>query len=203
MDAELSQLAEMRQVAFDLGMAFGAAAKAEDDLDRKLVLLDAFHRSFASVRLSIALRMRIEREARRPAAEAERPEGVERPEPLDAEERPERPDHDDERDREREGERVSLPILLRTLGRVADDAGTLLPQAAELPTLRELLARVKDGAPAPSQPQAQPGPLQTPQPAAGALRARLAGSTTTLTLAPPGPLPRAGPPPHRSTGPPR
>lgn len=198
MKAELSQLAEMRQVAFDLGMVFGRAAQAEDDLDRKLALMDAYLRSFASVRLSIALKMRLEREVGRPAAvearpeapETERPE-TERPEPL------ERPERYDERDRDRDTERVSLPILLRTLSHVADDAERLTPQAAELPTLRELLDRVK----APAEPR----PAAVPRPAAGVLRARLTGSTTTLTLTPPpprplGPLPRTGPP--RPTGPP-
>ena len=174
----------MRQIAFDLGMAFGQAAMAEDDLDRKLTLFDAYHRSFSSVRLSIALKMRIEREARmslrdRPRPEIERDEA---PEPLESE----RPERFDDRERERDRERVSLPILLRTLGRVADDAETLLPGAAQLPTLREILARVK----------AEPA-------AASPLRARLSGGTATLTLTrPPGPLSLRSVPPRRSTGPP-
>jgi hypothetical protein len=180
---EAAQLDQMREVAFRLGMSFGEAAMAEDDFDRKLALFDAFHRSFASVRLSIALKMRLEREARLPPRvehpETERLE-VERPEAA------ERPERYDERDRDRETERASFPLLLRTLSRVADDAQALLPEAAELPSLRELLAQ--------AQPAAQP------RPAATALRARLAGSATTQVLirppAPPSLLPR------RSTGPP-
>jgi len=191
-EAAAAQLDEMRNAAQALGMAFAKAAQAEDDLDRKLVLLDAFHRSFASVRLSIALALRIEREARMPArVEIERPET----EPLDVEraEAPERPERYDERDRDREAERASFPLLLRTLGRVADDARALLPQAAQLPTLRELLDRVG----------AQPA-AATPNPVAAPLRSRLSGGTATLTLPPPhrpGALPNGLP--RRSTGPPR
>lgn len=195
MSAEISQLDQMREVAFGLGMGFGQAAMAEDDLDRRLILFDAFHRGFASVRLSIALKMRLDREARRPVGERDEPEieRDERPEPLEIE----RPERFDERERDRETERVSLPILLRTLGRVADDAETLLPQAAELPTLRELLARVK-AQPAPAAPPSKPPPSP--------LRARLSGGTAALTLtAPPRPSPPGLPglPPRRSTGPPR
>lgn len=192
MEAEAAQLDEMRNAAHGLGMAFAQAAEAEDDLDRKLILFDAFHRSFASVRLSIALALRLKREARMPARiETERPES----EPLDLEraEAPERPERYDERDRDREAERASFPLLLRTLGRVADDAQALLPQAAELPTLRELLTRV-GGQPAAAAAQ----PVATP------LRARLSGGAATLTLPPPHrPGGLADSLPRRSTGPPR
>jgi hypothetical protein len=184
---EAAQLDDLRNAAHGLGMAFARAAMAEDDFDRKLALFDAFHRSSASVRLSIALKMRLQREARLPPrVEIERPETehleVERPEAA------ERPERYDERDRDRETERASFPLLLRTLSRVAHDAQALLPQAAELPSLRELLAQAK------AQPAAQP------RPAATALRTRLAGSATTQVLIrPPAP---PGPPPRRSTGPP-
>lgn len=199
---ETRQLDEMRQAAFGLGMAFAQAAMAEDDLDRKLRLFDAYHRSFASVRLSIALAMRLRQEARlalrADAPQAAREIEIERdeaPEPSDHAGRPERYD---ERDRDRETERASLPLLLRTLEQVADDARALTPQAAELPTLHELLDRVR-GQPAPAKPAA------APTQASSALRARLSGGTAALTLAapvirPPG-LP--GLPLRRSTGPPR
>lgn len=197
---ETAQLDVMRQAAFGLGMGFARAAEVEGDLDRKLRLFDAFHRSFASVRLSIALAMRLGREARL-SAEPERAEReVERAEALERPDHPERPERYDERDRERDRETASLPILLRTLERVADDAQTLLPRAAELPTLRELLDRVR----------AEPAP-PTPSPptstrAASPLRARLSGGTATLTLTPasrPGLPGLPGVPPRRSTGPPR
>src|SRR5688572_18026414 len=101
MTADTRQLDEMRQAAYGLGMAFARAAEAEGDLDRKLQLFDAFHRSFASVRLSIALAMRLRREALEPArTEPERAEReVERPEAL---ERPDYVERYDERDRDRE-----------------------------------------------------------------------------------------------------
>ena len=190
MEADAAQLDDMRNAAHALGMAFAQAAQAEGDLDRKLTLFDAFHRSFASVRLSIALKMRLAREARTPPRlEAERAETerleVERPEGM------ERPDYYDERDRDRETERASFPLLLRTLSRVADDAQALLPQAAELPTLRELLTQVK------TQPAATAKPAP---PGASPLRARLTGSTATQVLIRP-PTP-PGSPPRRSTGPP-
>lgn len=199
MTSELRQLEEMRQAAHGLGLGFAQAAQAEGDLDRKLLLFDAFQRGFASVRLSIALAMRLRSEARRPAPtepaehEDERAEAPERPDP------PERPERYDERERERDrdSERASLPLLLRTLTSVADDARALTPQAAELPTLTELLDRVR------AQP-ATPSPHPSP-PSSSALRARLAGGTAALTLSPPprGPLPGLpGAAPRRSTGPP-
>lgn len=197
----------MRDAAYELSMAFAQAARAEDDLDRKLTLFDAFHRGCASVRLSIALRMRLDRETRtqlRPGialAEAERPETerpeVERPE-VERSDAVERPERYDERDRDRETERVSFPLLLRTLRGVAHDAETLLPQAAELPTLRELLASVSDRpAPTPAEPTAPARPLSK---AAAPLRERLAGSASTQVLI--RPAARPGPPPRRATGPP-
>jgi len=175
----LQQLAEMRASAFRLGQAFAAGAEVAQDLDRKLQLFDAFHRSFASVRLAIVLELRLKKGL--PAdREAERAEPPERDPPEH--DRPERLDYT-ERDRDRETERASLPLLLRTLERVATDAETLLPgpPPAELPSLRELLARVKATAPS--------GPP---------LRTRLAGSATTQVLA----RPSDGPPPRRATGPP-
>ena len=197
MTTDTRQLDDMREAAYGLGMVFARAAEAEGDLDRKLQLFDAFQRGFASVRLSIALAMRLRREAQAPArVEIER--DGERDEALERSDAPERPERYDERDRDRESERASLPLLLRTLERVADDAQALMPQAAELPTLREILDRVR------AQP-AQPSP-KAPAQAASPLRTRLSGGTAALTLARP-PEPRLpslpGASPRRSTGPPR
>jgi hypothetical protein len=200
MTTDTRQLDDMREAAYGLGMAFARAAEAEGDLDRKLQLFDAFHRSFASVRLSIALAMRLRREAQAPArVETERDErDEERDEALERSDAPERAERYDERDRDRESERASLPLLLRTLERVADDAQALMPQAAELPTLRELLDRVRAEPAAPAPPAAPPS--------SGALRTRLSGGTAALTLLPksgPSGLPgRPGAPSRRSTGPP-
>lgn len=102
-----------------------------------------------------------------------------------------------EGDREREREPASLPVLLSSLASVAADATALPgPQPAALPTLRELLARVKSE----TVPTARP-------PSNGALRARLAGSATTpafalASSAPPHPSGRVTPR-LRATGPPR
>lgn len=224
MSAEIDQLDAMREAAFGLGMGFAQAAEVEGDLGRRLQLFEAFNLSFASVRLAIALAMRVRREGRLPPpsalAESARPQlepEVERPEALERPEPPERITYD-ERDRDREAERVSLPILLRTLARVADDAGTLTPGAAELPGLRELLDRLG----APSRPTPGPstsGPStsrshspSTPPSPGGALRARLSGGTAALTLSPRPPdgsdlstglSPGFRPGAPRSTGPPR
>jgi hypothetical protein len=171
------RLEEMREVAFRLGMAFGQGAEQTEDLDRKLKLFEAFHQCFASVRLAIALDLRLRKTPAEVAArETERPEALER-EPLEIE-RAERLEYT-ERDRDRETERASFPLLLRKLEHIAGQAEQLLPQAAELPTLRELLAQVK----------AQP-PADIP------LRSRLAGSATALLARP------SGTPFRRATGPP-
>lgn len=88
-------------------------------------------------------------------------------------------------------------MLLSSLASVAADATALPgPQPAALPTLRELLARVKSE----TVPTARP-------PSNGALRARLAGSATTpafalASSAPPHPSGRVTPR-LRATGPPR
>lgn len=200
--AEIRQLEAMREAAFGLGMGFARAAEGEDDLDRKLRLFDAFNRSCASVRLSIALALRLQREARLALrGDREPDERDDAREPPDWIEPADGAESYDERDRERET--ASLPRLLNTLRSVADDAEALMPQAAELPSLRDLLDRV-GARPAPKP--ATPAPPPGPPPGPNALRARLSGGTAALTLAPrprpalPG-LP--GLPPRRSTGPPR
>jgi hypothetical protein len=218
MEAEARQLDDLRQVAYRLGMAFGQAAEIEGDFDRKLQLFDAFHRGFASVRLSIALAMRWAREGRLPARtiaepterEGERLEVLERP---DYPERPDfevRPERYTERDRDREAERASLPLLLRTLDSVADDAQALLPAVADLPTLRELLDQIRGPSAVPAATSGSaPTAIQAGKPSSGRspspLRARLTGGTATLARPPslgldlPG-LPQALQ--RRSTGPP-
>jgi|GEM_PF-1085800 len=224
-------LSEMSDCAYRLGVAVAARAEATEDWGRKLELIQVFDRCFFSVRVSIALQLRLRREA---GAEARAPQGVaqrtetERDEGLEIEraealERPDGPDdvtHDDvtrggdaglytERDRDRETERASLPLLLSTLNGVADAAGALPgPAPAALPALRELLARVGAETPAALRAPTPRANAQTGSPAnarinllAGAragpaapLRTRLAGSAVA-TL-------EAGPP-LRATGPPR
>ncbi|WP_331090185.1 hypothetical protein [Phenylobacterium sp.] len=175
----------MRGVAFRLGMALGGEAERVSDLDRKLKLFEAFHQCFASVRLSIALDLRLKKAPAQPA-EAEQRES-ERDEAPDWNERPERSDALHYTERDRETERASFPRLLRTLNGVLSDAEQLLPDAPEVPQLRTLLAKAKP----------EPAPVRPPP--SRDLRSRLAASTTTQVLTRPG---LRTPPPRRSTGPP-
>ena len=205
-DPRLAMLADMGACAYRLGMAFGAQAERAQTTADKLQYFQLFDRCFFAVRVGIALELRLKREAGQGAASRDRedraerdPPENERAEPLELE-RPERLEYT-ERDREREAEGASLPLLLRTLEGVAADAAALpgLPPAA-LPTLQDLLARFSsDPVAAPRSGGAQP------------LRARLTGSAAplaagpavgqTLMLSPP--APRGGPPLRRATGPPR
>lgn len=203
-------LCEMSDCAYRLGVAVAARAEATEDWGRKLELIQVFDRCFFSVRVSIALQLRLRREA---GAEARAPQGVstrgmtERDEGLEIEraealERPDAPDDvtpDDaglytERDRDREGERAGLPLLLSTLNGVANAADSLPgPAPAALPALRELLARV--GAETPAAP-ARASPAPAP---AVPIRARLAGSAGLQVLVPPAPSLAV----RHATGPPR
>jgi hypothetical protein len=207
-DPRSAMLADMGACAYRLGMAFGAEAERAQTTADKLQYVQLFDRCFFAVRVGIALELRLEREARRAgasrhsddlAARAERdPPEDERAEPLELE-RPETLEYT-ERDREREAEGASLPLLLRTLEAVAADAKALPgPPPAALPTLQDLLARFSSG------------PVPAPRPGgARPLRARLTGSAAalaarpaaaqTLTLSPP---PRAPSMARGATGPPR
>jgi hypothetical protein len=193
------QLHELQQVATRLGLAFGREAEAAETPAERVALFNLFDRCFFSVRVSIALQLRLRQEARR----AEREDGrtdrddaeTERDEAPERAEASERPERCDERDRDRETERASLPLLLDTLdGVVAGAAALTGPAPAELPTLTDLLTRLR-GAP--------PAPVRTPPPRTRApLRARLTGSTTTILAPPPRPAGLPGLAPRRSTGPP-
>jgi len=157
-DPRIAMLAEMREPAFRLGMAFAAMAEAAEDVGRKIEFTELFSRCGFAVRVGIALELRLERmpsvrpEARVPATDRET---LER-EDLTDRDPPDRCDGFDpeyDRERDRETERASLPILLRTLeGVVADAANLPGPPPAELLTLRELLAKAK-AAPAPAAPR--------------------------------------------------
>ena len=189
--ASEAMLAEMGACAHRLGMAFGREAERAEGWARRLELFELFDRCFYGVRVAIALKLRLRRaavtelRAARPEtreAERERPET----EPLETEPR-ERLDAD----REREGERASLPLLIKTLkGVAADAAARPRPPPAELTALTALLSRT----PSPAGPAARP--------ASGALRSRLAGAAALPMTTPP---PRAGPLVRglAATGPPR
>ena len=165
------------------------------------------------MRVGIALELRLKREAGRGAANSDsddREDSAERPELAEQEfpehEGPERLEYT-ERDREREAEGASLPLLLRTLEGVAADAVALPgPPPAALPTLQDLLARFSSDAVAAPGRDSGPGGGQ-------ALRTRLTGSAAalaarpaagqTLTLSPPAPAMARDAPRRGARGPPR
>ncbi|WP_337186094.1 hypothetical protein [Phenylobacterium sp.] len=205
-------LTELGACAYRLGVAFAEQAEAEAVWARKLELFQLFDRCFSGFRISVALDLRLRQEARRHGATGARPTPSER-EPAEhppaEREAPERERVDYDRDRET----ATLPVLLKTLNGVVAAADALPgPPPAELPTLRELLARI--GATGASATQSPPG-SRPPDPGSGpgALRARLAGSAGVALArppdpprprTPPGPSPLAvprrpatGPPPHR------
>ena len=171
--------------AYRLGERFGAEAERAPAGDLKA--FELFERCFFAVRVATALQLRLWQTPSIPrdagAARADRPDAA-----LD---RGLARDRDSDRDREREP--ASLPLLLKTLDAVAEDAAALPgPAPADLPTLSELLAQLTS---APAKPTTATGQ---------GLRARLAGSATApqVTVPPP-----TRPSPilalHRATGPPR
>ena len=181
----------MADCAYRLGMAFGAAAEKAEGTGNWLEYFNAFDRCFFAVRVSIALELRLARTPAEPReAASDRETLIERPDPSEA-------DSDrgyDERDRDRETERASLPILLRTLEGVVADAERLPgPAPAELVTLRELIAHAK------ATPSLAPSGRT-----AQSLRSRLSGSGAA-TAPPPKLASNVGQilAARRATGPPR
>ena len=174
------RLDELSACAYRLAERFGAEAERAPAGD--LQAFELFERCFFAVRVATALQLRLwqtpsaVRDAG--AARADRPDAA-----LD---RGLARDRDTDRDREREP--ASLPLLLKTLEAVAEDAAALPgPAPAELPTLRELLAQLTS---APAKPTT-------------GLRARLAGSATgPLVTVPPPTRPSPILALHRATGPP-
>lgn len=203
-DPRSRQLSEMAECAYRLGMAFGAATEKAQGTDGWLAYFNAFDRCFFAMRVATALQLRLNRTLAEPhEAATDREALIDRPDPPETPgpetDGRERDRGDDERDRDRETERASLPILLRTLEGVAADAENLPgAEPAELLTLRELIAHAKA---APS-----PAASETAQ----SLRSRLTGSAAA-----PAPSPRphlasnvgqilaARHAPSRATGPPR
>ena len=163
-DPRCRQLSDMANCAYRLGMAFGAAAEKAQGTDQWLQYFNAFDRCFFSMRVSISLQLRLKRTPAEPReAASDREDLIDRPDPPETDS--EREERYDERDRDRETERASLPILLRTLEGVVADAEQLPgPEPAELPTLRELIAHAK-ATPSPDAPRT-----------AQSLRSRLTGS---------------------------
>jgi hypothetical protein len=219
-DPRSAMLSELSACAYRLGVVFGGEAERAEGTAGMLEYFRLFDRCFFAVRVATALELRLrrasaaapsdalgEREDRLDCADcAEGAEG-ERPEDegRDAADGDRAQDRDRERDQEREAEPASLPVLLRTLDGVAADAASLPgPEPAALPTLRELLTHVAHKAP----PETAREPASA-RPSSLGLRARLAGSTTAVTLQPAAkPSGRLGGltgglAPRRATGPPR
>jgi hypothetical protein len=195
-DPRVATLAEMSACAHRLGMAFAAEAEQAPDVARKVEFFQLFDRCFFSVRVAIGLELRLERNASarpEPREAASDREDLSDRDPPDGPERYE-PEYDRERDRETE--RASLPLLLRTLDGVVADAAKLPgPEPAELPTLRELLAHAK-AAPGTAVRPKRPETLRTRLSGSGAAMAssiapRLASNVGEVLAA------------RRATGPPR
>ena len=175
------RLDELSACAYRLGERFGA--EAERAPAGELQAFELFERCFFAVRVATALQLRLWQ-----TPGAARDAGAARADRSDAAlDRGLARDRDCDRDREREP--ASLPLLLKTLDAVAEDAAALPgPAPAELPTLSDLLAQLTT---APAKPTT-------------GLRARLAGSATAPLVTVPPPM---RPSPilalHRATGPPR
>ena len=176
----------LTQCAYRLGRAFAAEAERSHG-KAMLETYERFSRCFFSVRMGIALKLRLgrpqpvrsvtETETEREAVEREPSDHLTRAEPL-------------ERERDRETERASMPLLLNALETVAADAASLPgPAPAALLTLRELLATFAS-AQTPALAPAVPPPRPTGDP-----RTRLAATTSTSVL--------TAPPRRHATGPPR
>ena len=187
--AACERLVALSECASRLAERFGAEAERAPAGDYKA--FELFERCFFAVRVATSLQLRLWREpspaqdaGRQPAARTDR---------LDADLGLAARDRDQDRDRDREP--ASLPLLLKTLGGIAEDAAALPgPAPADLPTLRELLAQLTT----------DPVPVKPPPKPTTGLRARLAGSATApLVTVPPPPRPSPILALHRATGPPR
>ncbi len=183
----VEMLDALTQCAYRLGRAFAAEAERSHG-KAMLEACERFDRCFFSVRMGIALQIRLRRaepvyrevESEREPTEREPSDHHTATEPL-------------ERERDRETERASVPLLLNALETVAADAALLSgPAPAALLTLRELLATFSS---APAQTKVLARVVPSPKPA-GDLRIRLAATASASILTIP-------PPRRHATGPPR
>ena len=114
-DPRCARLSELSECAYRLGVAFGREAEQAEDTARKLEYFRLFDRCFFSVRVAIALELRLSRAP--VAAPAERDEDLaDRADPSederpDSETRLERERFEADRDREREVEAVAEAIF--------------------------------------------------------------------------------------------
>ena len=212
-DPRSARLSELSQCAYRLGLAFGREAEAAEEFERKLEYFRLFDRCFFSVRVSIALELRLGRASGAPGevvgeAGSERDDFGDRADPPENERPDSDPDlererlgdaEDRDRDRDREVEPASLPVLLRTLDEIVIAAEALPgPEPAALPTLRELLAHMT-----PVRPQSASAPASA---ARAGLRTRLAAGAAIAVTFPKAPrlaTLAGGLAVRRATGPPR
>ena len=182
----VEMLDALTQCAYRLGRRFAAEAERSQG-KAMLEACERFDRCFFSVRMGIALKLRLSRappvyreaESEREPTERERSDHHAAAEPL-------------ERERDRETERASVPLLLNALEAVAADAASLPgPAPAALLSLRELLATFSS---APSSAPART-PITAPPRPSGDLRTRLTASSASILTIPP--------PRRHATGPPR
>jgi len=136
-----TQLLELRECAYRLGLVFGAEAEGALTTAQRVAAYELFNRCFFSVRVAIALDLRLRQEARRVADGTARPEGPEceasqheAPERERPEREPPEQERYDERDRDREVERASFPLLLRTLEGVVGARPIFAPPIFTRPT---------------------------------------------------------------------
>ncbi|MDZ4374699.1 MAG: hypothetical protein U1C74_25240 [Phenylobacterium sp.] len=217
--SDIQGLSDLGECAYALGMVFGRRAQDEADLGRMVRYVELFERCFHGFRVSVALKLRLAREARigaQRAGAAPSAPALDHPETVERADSGTGVQHEREAaettlrlEEDRDREPVSLPILLKTLGGVVAGAETLPgPPPAELLTPRELLARMTS---APPPRTSRPTPAAsgagvalltrpTDAPAQGGRAQRLLSGAAPL--APPG-GPRdgaTGPPIVRSSG---
>jgi len=201
--ADLAIIEAMTKGAFEMAeITLGLAKAATGDVRTFLALSTEYRHLSYAVRMCLRLKLEPPKASRVLMDAGEKPERddtVLRPDFL---ERPERPDYERERERERY-EPVSLDLLLKRLrGSVTriERMGDVFPaqvRETTLPNLKRLLAQA--GAPAAQKPMAQPRPppkvtpsgtlaLLTRPPPTPATRAHLLGSTGAIR-----PPPRPGP----------
>lgn len=149
---EPDMIEAMTRCAYELGViAAGIAKAAGDDTRLFLAFSNEFRQLFFAVRMG--LRLKLARAATlaapvpAPRLAQERREAAERPDPPDPDDSRDRPETDDECERDRDYEPVSLARFLATLRGAATRAerhGDALPahvRETTLPRLQGLLAR--------------------------------------------------------------
>jgi hypothetical protein len=202
--SDLQGLTDLAECAYALGLAFGREAQAATDHERKIRSFELFERCFHGFRVAVALKLRLRRAAAAPARERGPAQAEGQSERGEAAEPAEGDRLSGDRDRDREP--ATLQILLKALNGVVSGAEALPgPAPAQLPTLRELLARMAVTPAADPTPKTADALVRSPASLAPQARSRLLQGTAPAGLPLPG-RPVSGlaapPPRRRATGPP-